>query len=78
MAVYFLEHTEGSVNTLEAINHEVSDIEDMINDFKEYVTEQQTLLKNAETLRDVLEGFQQRNEHASLNLPQHLPGRDPR
>ena len=75
---YFLEHAEGSVSTLEAVNHEVSNIEDMINDLKQHLTEQQKLSENAEALKDILEGFQQRNEHIASNLPQHLPGREPR
>ena len=63
---------------MQAVNDEVSDIEDMINDLKKYSTGQQMLLKNAEALKDVLEEFQQSNEHITSNLPQHLPGRDTR
>jgi hypothetical protein len=63
---------------LQAINNEVGEIEEMMNDFRKYLTQQQKLLKNAEALKDVFDGFQQRNEHIAANLPQHLPGRQPR
>ena len=48
----------------------------MINDFKKHLAKQSKLLKNAEALKYVLEGFQQRNEHITSNLPKHLPGRE--
>ena len=66
------------MSTLEAVDHEVSNSEDMINDLKQYLTEQQKLSENAEALKGILERFQQRNEHIASNLPQHLPGREPR
>ena len=50
----------------------------MIHDFKKYLAKQQKLFKKAEALKDVLEAFQQRNEHITSNLPNHLPGRQSR
>ncbi|CAB3988345.1 Spindle and kinetochore-associated 1 [Paramuricea clavata] len=70
-----IEDTEGATKALQAINNEVGEVEEMMNDFKKYLMQQQKLLKNAEALKDVFDGFQQRNEHIAANLPQHLPGR---
>lgn len=72
----FLENTQDSSSNLLAISNDVGQIEAMLVDFKEHLTQQHKLLKSAEALKDTLKVFQQRNEHIAANLPQHLPSRD--
>ncbi|XP_028407141.1 spindle and kinetochore-associated protein 1-like [Dendronephthya gigantea] len=63
-----------SLKTMQAINDEVTEVEEILNDFRKELTKQRKLLKHAETVKKALEGFEQRSEYISKNLPQHLPG----
>lgn len=59
---------------MQAINEEITEVEKILNGFRKELSEQRKLLKHAEAVKKALEGFGERYEYISKNLPQHLPG----
>ncbi|XP_046854084.1 spindle and kinetochore-associated protein 1-like isoform X4 [Xenia sp. Carnegie-2017] len=69
-----IEEDENSMEVLKVLHQELTELEDMINAFKNDIKNAKTLFKEAENLKKVLQSFKERGEYIASNMPKYLPG----